>query len=72
MIAGAPYRPSNGTEGMIFMEAFCDRCAVNHDGDCEILAASFMGQVPEWLHDEHGLPCCTAFKAVIAARKEKP
>lgn len=48
------YRPSNGTEGEIFMECFCFRCArdaefqdamargESSDKGCPILAASFV------------------------------
>jgi len=60
------YRPSNGTEGMMFMATWCDRCAVNHDGDCEILAESFYSDVAGWRYDDAGAPCCTAFKKEAA------
>jgi len=67
------YSPSNGTEGAIFFDAWCTRCARDkamRDGAnfedcddnevCEIIAASFRGPVKEWVEDEKG-PRCTAF-----------
>ena len=66
-----PYRPSNGTEGDMFMSKFCDKCAKcnMHDDDkdpCKILGASMMYNISdpeypkEWIEDENG-PKCTAF-----------
>jgi hypothetical protein len=69
-----PYRPSNGTEGECFMEAFCFRCArdakfqESQDGadGCPIVAAALMYDIgdpqypPEWIYDEQGSRC-TAF-----------
>ena len=53
-----PYSPSNGTEGAVFMECFCFRCAKDNfnedtgEGGCPILAASFSkAGVPEWVRD---------------------
>ncbi len=53
--AGTPYKPSNGTEGMSFIESFCDRCEKdrlyreacergNPDGavGCDILARTML------------------------------
>ena len=65
--ANKPYLPSNGTEGMVFDEAWCSRCKRdmafrNGVGEgCPILAASFRGQPKEWVHDKDGEPTCTAF-----------
>ena len=73
------YRPSNGTEGEMFRERWCEQCkrdAAFRDGSgngCEILTNSLIRDVddpaypPEWTYDE-GQPCCTAFEAVDAAR----
>ncbi len=58
------YRPSNGTEGDIFMSAFCGRCQLV--GPCEIrlLATALDVDSPdypvEWTY-ERGQPTCTAF-----------
>jgi len=70
------YRPSNGTEGEIFMERFCYRCtklSVDDDSkDCDILTRSFWYAIgdpeypKEWIaNDATGLqdPRCTAFEA---------
>ena len=62
-----PYRPSNGTEGMMFQEVFCDKC--KHDnfdeetlkGGCEILANSLFFGVDdenypkEWVYEPEQL-----------------
>lgn len=63
----APYRPSNGTEGDLFMEAFCASCT--RDGaerPCGILLMAFALDLDhpdypqEWQRDERGARC-TAF-----------
>lgn len=68
--AGKPYRPSNGTEGEMFQEGLCHRCARDPDTGgsmCEILLASMLfsigdpGYPPEWVYDRTGRPTCTAF-----------
>lgn len=72
--AGRPYRPSNGTEGMIFLSQFCHQCAhekYHHtldDGDkaCEIYTSTLVydlgdSEYPsEWVYDSLGNPRCTA------------
>lgn len=71
-----PYRPSNGTEGEMFMERFCDRCAIDgeHPQGCEILAASFAfdprdERYPkEWVRGADGWGTCTAFNEKGAGR----
>jgi hypothetical protein len=69
-----PYRPANGTEGEIFIESFCVRCWHDRNEDCPILAASFIGQVPEWEMDDDGENTrCTHFQdAVKGEPKEYP
>lgn len=70
-----PYRPSNGFEGMTFMDAFCDRCKrdaafrAGTGSSCLIAAATFVygadePQYPiEWVSDPDGdNPRCTAFE----------
>jgi len=67
-----PYRPSNGTEGAMFMDQFCLRCAVDTD-TCEIIFRSECNYTedpdypPEWVSDDDvGLvnPRCTAFEEI--------
>lgn len=61
-----PYRPSNGTEGVAFIERFCGRCARDVNHDCPILAATFAFDIGEddypreWIQDDAGARC-TAF-----------
>lgn len=66
------YRPSNGTEGMLFMSNFCDNCKhmpIDPDApdQCEIqlYAMAFGINKPEypkeWIYKD-GEPTCTAFK----------
>jgi hypothetical protein len=71
--AGKPYRPSNGTEGEMFMERYCYHCRKDeHEtgGDsCEILCNAFVFDLadpeypPEWQYTDRGQPTCTAFEA---------
>ena len=74
--AGKPYRPSNGTEGEMFMERFCYQCV--HDAEyqetmesgCKILANTMVFDVDdeeyskEWVHDDKGNPICTRFEKI--------
>lgn len=73
--AGKPFRPSNGTEGEIFASAFCYRCK-RYAGDsldmedCEIEMNAIVYEIgeseypKEWIYDESGQPCCTAFEPI--------
>lgn len=64
-----PYRPSNGTEGAIFMARFCDQCARHcEDKPCEILGRTLLWSIDdedypkEWVQSAYGgNPRCTAF-----------
>jgi hypothetical protein len=72
--AGKKYRPSNGTEGEIFVDNFCADCV--HDADhradpeggdgCAILAATLALDIDhpdypaQWIWGEDGQPRCTA------------
>jgi hypothetical protein len=69
--AGEKYRPSNGTEGEMFMEKFCYNC--QHDDPdnekfCEILTRTMAFDVDEdeypkeWQYGTDGQPVCTEFK----------
>ena len=69
--AGKPFKPSNGTEGEIWMEKFCYQCIherwshhQNEDGGkCEILTNGLIGEQPkEWMFSENGWPVCTEWK----------
>ena len=66
--AGKPYRPSNGTEGEMFMEMFCDRCSKL--SCCRIVGLSMAVEKDdpeypkEWVFDSEGCPTCTAFEEV--------
>ena len=67
-LAGKPYRPSNGTEGMIFEERFCDHCAKSECGSgCWIYSAALVFDIDhsdypkEWRYDQDGRPTCAAF-----------
>lgn len=65
------YRPSNGTEGMCFIEKWCDNCIhekYNHtmndnDKKCDILSRSMIYDLKdkeypnEWVQDENGARC---------------
>ena len=49
--AGKPYRPNNGTEGMVFMHDFCDQCkhGVPSFGkdECDIRFRAFWTEIAE-------------------------
>jgi hypothetical protein len=74
------YRPSNGDEGMWFMDRFCDRCRRDDafqrgKGDsCPIAAATMIyeeddPQYPkEWIEDDDG-PRCTAYEPLDEAER---
>ena len=68
------YQPSNGSEGMGFMNVFCDRCmfddGVSQYGEekaCTLLLSSLMygtndPEYPrEWIYNEDGHGTCTKF-----------
>ena len=69
------YRPSNGTEGMIFVDKYCSNCIhgkYEHTGDtkdnpCEILTLSYFYDThekeypKEWIYNNEGKPTCTSF-----------
>ena len=68
--AGQKYKPSNGNEGIIFMEYFCDRCQHNDEETlfCDLISLSLAHQVTdkdypqEWQYGKDGQPVCTRFK----------
>jgi len=69
----AKYRPSNGTEGMIFLDKFCDHCIYDDPDNeiyCEIIEKTMIFDVDdkgypiEWRYGEDGQPICTKFKQI--------
>ncbi|MGC1494191.1 MAG: hypothetical protein WA790_00170 [Sulfitobacter sp.] len=66
-----PYRPSNGTEGDIFMAEWCERCALSNfddpDTSCMINLRALAHSIgdpeypAEWNYTNGGIPQCTAF-----------
>lgn len=64
---GDPYRPGNGTEGELFMDAWCANCVKFNGGDCPIVAATLAfdidedGYPEEWVFNRKGRPSCTAY-----------
>jgi hypothetical protein len=72
----SPYRPSNGTEGEIFMSAWCAKCVrdrARREGDpfegCDIITMTMAFDIdhpsyPEaWVQDDDGTPSCLEFTA---------
>ena len=70
--AGKSFQPSNGTEGMMFTDAFCDNCLhqhpdPNHKKQCMILCRTMCHspkdkEYPEeWVYNDEGWPVCTAW-----------
>lgn len=67
------YRPSNGTEGMIFTSTFCDQCKHEKfsftgnraDPQCDILTRTMyldtheQGYPEKWIYTPDGSPTCT-------------
>ncbi len=67
------YRPSNGTEGMGFIETYCANCIHENPNpelkpNCDILSRTMWYGVndkeypTEWVYNEDNKPCCTEFK----------
>ena len=68
------YRPSNGSEGEMFMEMWCGHCTKDEEWGgkkgttCDIIAATMCFDTDdadypaEWTYDAKGQPCCTAFE----------
>ena len=74
---GKPYRPSNGSEGEMFSDRYCDDCkrdagfqeTQDEALGCPIIAASMAfdvgdeGYPKEWIYGDDGQPTCTVFEA---------
>ena len=70
---GEKYQPSNGTEGDMFREQWCEQCSKDNfnedtgEGGCLILANVLFHLVTdpdypsEWQYNPQGQPICTAF-----------
>lgn len=75
---GAPYRPSNGTEGEGFQSRWCEGCERDRydSKPCRILGYSMafnLGDTDypkQLVYDADGHASCTAFEA-IGSRKRK-
>jgi hypothetical protein len=78
------YEPSNGSEGMWFIDKFCDMCDKDRffseatpEKGCKILAASLLYDIDderypaEWTYDEHNNPTCTAYVERSYARRQR-
>ncbi len=68
---GERWTPANGTEGMLFMEAYCAECvhddfSRDEDGEsCEVIMRSLAGEdTPEWVMGEDGMVTCTKLRHV--------
>lgn len=71
--AGQKFQPSNGTEGMIFTDTFCENCihekymhtAIDGDKQCDIFNRAFLHSKedkeypPEWCYNSEGWPICS-------------
>ena len=74
-MAGRLYRPSNGTEGEIFMSRFCDRCkhceTIDAKDLCDIIMRSMVFETDdkeypqELKFDSEGRPMCTEFIPIL-------
>jgi hypothetical protein len=83
---GKPYRPSNGTEGMFFDDAYCSHCKrdakwredENSADPCPLLSNAFaydideLGYPAEWQYGADGQPTCTAFEDKNAPEPPDP
>ncbi|MFC4727105.1 hypothetical protein [Coralloluteibacterium thermophilus] len=75
--AGQKWRPSNGTEGELFIGSWCAECSRDATGGCSILSATFAHEVtdeaypPEWQIGGDGQPRCSAWLALDDPPKER-
>ena len=73
--AGEKWRPSNGTEGEMFIASQCHGCKRWNGGDCQILLKTMFFDVededypPEWCYGEDGQPTCTGFREKAPRQK---
>jgi len=66
--SGQSYRPSNGTEGEIFIENWCGDCAMSETCTIVAFTMSLTESHPdyprEWMYGDDGQPKCTAHRTV--------
>lgn len=67
------YQPSSGTVGASFIAGWCGECArdnideLDYNDRCDIVGRTMAFNVSdpeypaEWIYDQDGRPCCTAF-----------
>jgi len=73
--AGEKYRPSNGTEGDLFIGAWCHQCQYIA---CPIVGLTMAYSVEddeypeEWQYAHDGQPCCTAFVDAVESEPVPP
>lgn len=71
--AGESFQPSNGTEGMVFCDSFCDQCIHQNPNPesnkhCDILMMTMCydprdKEYPkEWVYSQEGWPICTSWQ----------
>ena len=72
------YFPSNGTDGMVFMEMHCQFCTKDSQlrggkTYCSILSGSMIkgSPVKQWIYDESGHPTCTSFVRVGSVKRQQ-
>lgn len=69
------YRPSNGTEGEIFMKCFCSRCS--REEGCTIWLDTMTYDTddpeypPEWIYQGKE-PVCTAYQVAAEEISQEP
>jgi hypothetical protein len=68
-MAGKPYRPSDGFEGIDFNNLFCCHCKkADAMGMCDIICDTMIYELTdpeypkEWVYRADGQPTCTAFE----------
>lgn len=70
---GRKFRPSNGTDGMMFEAAWCDACA--RQGKCIIHLRAMLYSLDDpaypdqWTYDASGSPVCTGFRDAQAEKQ---
>ena len=61
--SGKPYKPSNGTEGDLFIGVMCFGCARDTEEGCSIVLHMMAGeQRKEWVIGDDGQPTCTGYR----------
>lgn len=69
--AGEKFKPSNGTEGELFMTEYCDKC--QRCGTCELIGDTMIYDIDDerfphqWQYGSNGQPTCTDFEDISHA-----